>query len=240
MHSTYNQTRCCYRLAALIAALICGLNAPNAQAVEGTEFNATGGIWAPLLPNLQAGALNDSGDSVGGIVGLSGHHRFDGYRTSVECNVTYCVTDSVEMIGFDGLLRDTWVFDFGDLSAGFGYSQMDWEQSIATHNLESTYQGAKIIFGWEGAFGRRPLWVDLSIGLYDLDGTYVGLPVTANTSKFTTTYGLKVKHDCELFGVPARAIFGFDYLSDITTWQGGQIGTDDACALTGAIEFHLF
>lgn len=229
-----------------VAGLLSGsglLESNPVHAIEGTELNGSVGIWAPLLPDIQAGASQD-GDSVGTIIGLRGHHRFDGYRTSIEGGVQYGVTNDVEMFGFDALLRDTWSFSFGDLSAGTGYSQMNWEQEGAGHELSSDFRGAKIVGGWETAFGRQPIWIDLTLGLYDLNGSYTGNTgsgvVTAEISEFTTTWGLDVKSDSRMFGVPVRAIFGINYLDDITTWENGAIGTDNAVVLTGALEFRLF
>lgn len=211
------------------------------HAIEGTELNGSIGIWAPLLPDIEA-AASQNGESLGTIIGLRGHHRFDGYRTSIEGGVQYGITDDVEMFGFDALLRDTWSFSFGDLSAGTGYSQMNWEQSGAGHQLDSDFRGAKIVGGWESAFGRQPIWIDLTLGLYDLNGSYVGDggATRAEISEFTTTWGLDIKSDSEMFGIPVRAVFGINYLDDITTWKNGAIGTDNAVVLTGALEFKLF
>lgn len=212
------------------------LTSSSASAIEGTELNSSVGLWAPLLPHLH----DDSGDSVGTIVGLAGHHRFDGYRTSVESDIKYGVTDSTEMLGVDALLRDTWHFGKHHLSAGFGYSMMNWEQEAGSHTIESDYQGAKIVTGWETVFGRRPVWVDLSLGLYDLDGSYVGGGNTGTIGGFAETYGVDVKSEFDCFGIPSRAIFGVNYLDDFASWKAGEMETDDAVVLTGAIEFFLF
>ena len=233
----YNQSF--WKLSGVVIATIAGwltLGAQSASAIEGTELNSSVGIWAPLLPDLN----NDSGDSVGTVIGLGGHHRFEGYRTSIESAVRYGVTDSAEMIGVDALLRDTW--DFGDhhLSAGFGYSMMNWTQEAGTHTIESDYQGAKVVTGWQTAFGRTPVWLDLTLGLYDLSGSYQGNAVTADIGGFATTYGFDFKTDFDVFGIPARSVIGLNYLNDFATWQAGQIGTDDAVVLTGAIEFLVY
>ncbi|TWT98964.1 hypothetical protein [Neorhodopirellula pilleata] len=213
----------------------------SAHAIEGTELNASVGLWAPLLPDIEAATTTD-GESIGTIVGLRGHHRFEGYRTSIEGGVQYGVTDDVEMFGFDALLRDTWSFGIGDLSAGTGYSQMNWKQEGAGGFIDSDYRGAKVVGGWETAFGRRPLWIDLTLGLYDLNGKYSNVAgvVQAEIDEFTTTWGLDIKSDVKFFGIPGRAVFGITYLEDFTTWKGGAIGTDDAVVLTGALELLVY
>lgn len=215
------------------------VDSTEAKAIEGTEVGASVGVWAPLLPSVEAAAFQD-GDSIGTIIGLRGHHRFQGYRTSIEAAVNYGITDEAEMFGFDVLLRDTWSFDIGDLSAGAGYSQMNWKQEGAGHDLDSDYRGAKIIGGWETAYKFQPLWIDLSVGLYDMNGSYTGNGASAEIDTFTTTWGIDIKTDTDLYGMPVRTIFGLNYLSDITTWKNGAIGTDDAVVLTGALEFRLF
>lgn len=217
------------------------LVAPKAHAVEGTELNSSLGLWAPLLPELR----DDSGDSIGTVLSLSGHHRFAGFLTNVESGVTYGVTDSAEMFGFEMLLRDTWTLGDHELSAGFGYSQMNWEQEDGQHFLDSDFHGAKIVGGWQTLFGRRPVWLDMSLGLYDMNGGYlgedgVGGDNVAETDEFATVFGFEWKTDVTCCGVPARTVFGLDYISDITTWQDGHIGTDDAVVLTGALELRLY
>ncbi|SMP69829.1 hypothetical protein SAMN06265222_112109 [Neorhodopirellula lusitana] len=214
------------------------LDSQQAMAIEGTELSGTVGVWAPLLPNV----AGQDGDSIGTIIGLKGHHRFDGYRTSVEGGVQYGVTEDAEMFGFEFLLRDTWSFGIGDLSAGTGYSQMNWDQESRGHDLSSDYRGAKIVGGWETAFGNTPVWIDLSLGLYDMNGEYVGNGGATRESidEFTTTWGIDVKTDTDMWGIPMRTVIGVNYLDDITTWQNGAIGTDSALVLTGALEFRLF
>jgi len=227
----------------LVVTTIAGwltLGASPALAVEGAELNGSVGIWAPLLPTLR----NSSGDSIGTVIGMSGHHRFDGYKTSVEAGIRYGLTDTTEMLGVDALLRDTW--DIGDnrLSAGFGYSMMNWNQEAGNHEIDSDYQGAKIVAGWHTMFGRTPVWLDLSLGLYDLNGRYAGDNggglVTGEIDEFATTYGFDIKTDFDVRGIPARAVFGVNYLDDFSTWQNGQMGTGDAVVLTGALEFFLY
>lgn len=227
-----------------VSGLIAGsgvLESSEAMAIEGTELAATVGIWAPLLPDVEAGA-STNGESLGTIFGLKGHHRFEGYRTSIEAMVNYGITDEAEMFGFDVLLRDTWSFDIGDLSAGTGYSQMNWQQEGSGHQLDSDFRGAKIVAGWEAPFSNELFWIDLTLGLYDLNGSYVGNGglTTAEIDTFTTTWGIDVKSDTAMFGMPVRTVFGVNYLSDITSWKNGQIGTEDAVVLTGSLEFRLF
>ncbi|MEM9644496.1 MAG: hypothetical protein AAF989_05845 [Planctomycetota bacterium] len=212
----------------------------TAAAVDGTELNATVGLWAPLLPDLEVGSTRDSSDELGGIVGLSGHHRFDGYRTSVEAGVFYGDAGDISLFGYEALLRDTWEFGLGDFSAGFGYSALNYEQDYAGANLDSDYQGAKVVAGWETMFGRQPLWIDLGLGLYDMDGTYTA-PAGAvfENNTFATTYSVALKTETCLWGIAARPTLKFEYLSDIATFQGGNIGTDDAVVLSAMIEFRL-
>lgn len=212
------------------------LDAAPASAVDGSELNSSVGVWAPLLPSLGT----SSGDSIGTIVGLGGHHRFNGYRTSIESDVKYGVTNTTEMIGVDAIMRDTW--DFGDhhLSAGFGYSMMNWDQDSGNQSIDSDYQGAKVVAGWQKMFGRTPLWLDLSLGLYDLNGSYASGAITDEISDFSTTYGIDLKTDFNVFGIPSRAILGFNYLDNFAAWKGGQLGTDDAVVLTAALEFRLY
>ncbi len=207
-----------------------------ASAIDGSELNTSVGVWAPLLPSLGS----SSGDSIGTIVGLGGHHRFEGYRTSVESNIKYGVTNTTEMINFDAIMRDTW--DFGDhhLSAGFGYSMMNWDQDAGNQSIDSDYEGAKVVAGWQSTFGRTPVWLDLSLGLYNLDGSYTSGAVSDHFSDFATTYGVDLKTDFVAFGIPSRAVFGVNYLYDFAAFQDGQLGTDDAVVLTGAVEFLLY
>ncbi|CAD73366.1 hypothetical protein [Rhodopirellula baltica] len=213
-------------------------SASSAQAVDGTELTSRKAIWAPLLPTYQG----DSGDSVGFLTDIRGHHRFDGYRTSVEGNFTYAVSDNTEMYGFDAIMRDTWTFGVHDLSAGTGYSQMEWKQEIGDNELDNSYRGALVVAGWETAFGRRPVWVDLRLGLYDLDGKYVGNDgvTTGTNNKFTTTFGFDVKHDITVCGIPGRTVFGLDYFSDYATWDGANMGFDDAVVLRAGFELLLY
>lgn len=212
------------------------LDAAPASAVDGSEFNSTVGVWAPFLPSLGT----SSGDSIGTIVGLGGQHRFQGYRTSIESNVKYGVTNTTQMIGVDAIMRDTW--DFGDhhLSAGFGYSMMNWDQDSGNQSIDSDYQGAKVVAGWQKIFGRTPVWLDLSLGLYDLNGSYASGAITDEISDFSTTYGIDLKTDFNVFGIPSRAILGVNYLDDFAAFRAGQLGTDDAVVLTAAIEFRLY
>lgn len=214
----------------------------RAMAIEGTELTGGVGVWAPLLPSIEGAGGSQNGDSIGTIINLRGHHRFDGYLTSIEGGVSYGVTNSTEMLAFDALLRDTWSFGIGDLSAGTGYSQMNWKQEGAGHQLDSDYRGAKVVAGWEAAFGRKPVWVDLTLGLYDFNGFYrgQGAITSAEIGTFTTTWGVDVKTEHQLLGIPVRSVFGLTYLDDITTWQNGQIGTDNAVVLTAGLEFFLF
>lgn len=227
-----------------VSGLIAGtgmVDPSEAMAVDGTEMGATVGIWAPLLPDVEGG-VSHNGESLGTIIGLRGHHRFDGFRTSIEAAVNYGITDDAEMFGFDVLLRDTWSFGIGDLSAGTGYSQMNWQHEGSGHQLDSDFRGAKVVGGWEAPFGHELLWIDLTLGLYDLNGSYLGDggATRAEIDTFTTTWGIDVKSDTAMFGMPVRTVFGVNYLSDITSWQGGQIGTDDAVVLTGSLEFRLY
>ena len=215
--------------------------APTANAVDGTELNSSVGLWAPLLP----GSQDESGDSLGTYLTLSGHHRFDGFLTNIESAVSYGVSDSAEMLGFEILLRDTWKFGDSELSAGFGYSQMNWDQQRRRHALDSDHRGAKIVGGWQTLLGRRPIWLDISLGLYDLNGRYVGEDGlggydVARNDAFATTIGFKWKTDGTCWGIPARTVFGLDYIDDITTWRDGDIGTDEAVVWTTAMELRLY
>ena len=118
---------------------------------------------------------------------------------------------------------------------------MNWQQETRGHQLDSDYRGAKVVGGWEAPFGYDQLWIDLTLGLYDLNGTYVGnAGANAEIDTFTTTWGVDVKSDTAMFGVPVRTVFGVNYFNDMTSWQGGQIGTDDAVVLTGSLEFRLY
>ncbi|WP_230256462.1 hypothetical protein [Rhodopirellula halodulae] len=214
------------------------LSTSSAFAVEGTELTSRKAIWAPLLPDYKG----ENGDSVGFLTDIRGHHRFDGYLTSIEGRVNYAISDDTEMYGFEALLRDTWTFGIHDLSAGTGYSQMEWKQEINNDELDNSYRGALIVAGWETAFGRRPLWIDLRLGLYDLNGQYVGNDglTTGSISTFTTTWGLEIKNDIEICGIPGRAVFGIDYLTDYATWQNNAIGLDDAVVLQAGVELLLY
>lgn len=223
-----------------VALCLSGGVSSTAFAVDGSVIEGSVGIWAPLLPELtEVGGASDSGDSVGTLLELSGHHRFDGYLTSVEAGVEYGITDTVEMFGYEFLLRDTWSFDVGELSAGTGFSQMQWDREWGNREIGSDYTGAKIRGGWETTFGRQPIWIDFTLGIYDFDGSYDDGVNNETISKVTTTWGLDVKADCDRFGIPMRFVGGIDYLRDMTTWHAGQISTDDGLALTGAVEFRL-
>jgi hypothetical protein len=213
-------------------------SASSAHAVDGTELTSRKAIWAPLLPSFQG----DSGDSVGFLTDIRGHHRFNGYRTSVEGNFTYAVSDDTEMYGFDAVMRDTWTFGVHDLSAGTGYSQMEWKQEISDNELDNSYRGAVVVAGWETAFGRRPVWIDLRLGLYDLDGQFVSSDgaTTGSINKFTTTYGIDVKHDICVWGIPGRTVLGIDYMADYATWDGANMGFDDAVVLKAGFELLLY
>ncbi len=226
-----------FLVVAIFLSIVCST---PVWAIEGTTVASSAGLWAPLLPQITAGAVSDSGDSLGTIVKLSGHHRFDDFRTSVESGVEYGVTDSTELFAYEFLLRDTWSFEIGELSAGTGFSQMHWTQDAGVHQLESDYTGAKIIGGWETTFGRQPIWIDLTLGLYDFDGTYTNGIVDEKIDTFTTTWSLDFKFDCASFKIPMRFVTGIDYLSDITAWRANQITTDDAVALTASVEFRLY
>jgi hypothetical protein len=225
----------------LVAAILVSLLRPTpVWAIEGTTVASSVGLWAPLLPQITDGGTSESGDSLGTIMKLSGHHRFDGYRTSVESGVEYGVTDSAELFAYEFLLRDTWSFEIGELSAGTGFSQMHWMQDAGVHQLESDYTGAKIIAGWETTFGRQPIWIDLTFGLYDFDGTYTNGIIEEKIDTVATTWSLDFKFDCASFKIPMRFVTGIDYLSDITAWRANQITTDDAVALTASVEFKLY
>ena len=232
------------RFASLIAITFCVASlsiTSSASAVEGTELNGSIGLWGVFLPDANDSTSSASGDSIGTIMSLAGHHRFSGYRTSAEGGITYGVTDDVQMLGYEALLRDTWSFGQHDLSAGFGYSQMDWDQDFGQGELSTTYQGAKVVAGWETFFGHRPMWLDFSLGLYDLDGEYDNAGVIEGTvGGFTTTYGLELKTEGTIGNVATRTIFGIDYLSDITSLHDGVVGTDDGLTLSAVFEFRLF
>ncbi len=217
------------------------LDVSRALAVGGSELNANVGVWAPLLPDLEVPpAGSQSQDDVGVIVGLSGHHRFEGYRTNIEGSIFYGHAGDTSLFGFEGLLRDTWEFDFADLSAGGGYSQMTFDQDVGGANLESAFRGAKVVAGWESVFGNRPIWIDLGLGLYDLNGTFTSPTGSIQEmSEFTTTYSVALKTDTSLWGVAARPTLKLEYLSDIATFQGGRLGTDDAVILSAMIELSL-
>lgn len=212
------------------------LGAAPVSAIDGSELNSSVGVWAPLLPSLGT----SSGDSIGTIVALGGHHRFEGFLTSVESNVRYGVTNNTEMINVDAIMRDTWDFGEHHLSAGFGYSMMNWDQDSGNQSIDSDYQGAKVVAGWQTVFGRTPVWLDLSLGLYDLNGRYTDGAITREISDFALTYGVDLKTDFHWFGVPSRAVLGVNYLDDFAAWQAGQLVTDDAVVLTGAVEFLLY
>jgi len=231
----------CIRIVILVAIITS--TSPATWAIEGSPVDGSLGVWSPLLPRvLDANGDSDSGDSVGTILELSGHHRFDGFLTSVEAGVEYGVTDSTEMFAYEFLIRDTWSwsYEIGELSAGTGFSQMQWEQNWGHRTISSDYTGAKIVAGWETTFGRQPIWIDLTLGLYDFDGTYRDASDNEKISTFTTTWGIDFKADYERFGIPMRFVVGVDYLRDMTHWDGGKIGTEEGGALTGAIEFRLF
>lgn len=224
-------------------AIVVGFVSVNplpAFGVDGSELNASFGLWAPLFPGFQTGGVTDDSDELGGLVELYGHHRFDGYLTSAEGSIFYGDAGDITLFGYEALLRDTWSFAAGDLSAGFGYSQMIFDQTLAGAGLESNFRGAKVVAGWETAFGGRPVWLDLGLGLYDLDGTYspsAGADQTIND--FTTTFSVETKTDLCLWGIAARPSLKIEYLSDLAAFQNNQLVTDDGLILSAMLELRL-
>lgn len=227
-------------------AVVFGM-AQSAQAIDGTEVNGSVGIWAPMLPDFQTPAGNDNQDDVGVIVGLGTQHRFEGVRTSSHFDVFYGDAGDISAFGLDALLRDTW--DFGDhhLSAGFGFSMLNFDQDVSIPaiplggSIDSDFIGGKIVAGWQSNVGQTPVWIDFSLGLYDMNADYSGevaaVPVTGTLSDFSTLYGLEFKADSTCMGVPVRPSFKVEYIDNFAQWAGGQLQTDDAVVLTGQLEF---
>ena len=222
--------------------------APTARAIEGTEVNGSVGIWAPMLPDFSAGGGVDEQDGVGVIVGMNAQHRFEGVRTSSHFDIFYGDAGDISAFGLDALLRDTWEFGDHQLSAGFGFSMIDFDQDVVVPavvrggNLDSDFVGAKIVAGWQSTFGRTPVWVDFSLGLYDMDASYsgrpiVGPPVTGTLSEFATLYGLEFNADSTFMGIPVRPSFKVEYIDNFAEWAGGQLQSDGAVILTGQLEF---
>ncbi|QDV64959.1 MULTISPECIES: hypothetical protein [Crateriforma] len=223
-----------------IAIACCSADVRQAAAVDGSEISGSVGSWAPFLPTYEVGAASDDQDDYGFLARLRGHHRFDGYRTSIEGSIFYGDAGDTSLFGYEGLLRDTWEFSFADLSAGGGFSQMTFDQDFAGTNLENDYTGGKVVAGFESMFGHRPFWIDFGLGLYDLNGTFTPAAGPVETiDEFTTTYSVALRTEACFFGVAARPMMKFEFLSDMASYQNGQLGTDDGFILSSAIEFRL-
>lgn len=225
--------------AALACLAVCAFAQP-ASAVDGSELNASVGLWAPLFPDFQVDSTTDDSDEIGALVELSGHHRFDGYRTSAEGSIFYGDAGDISLFGYEALLRDTWSFQSGEWSAGFGFSQLTYDQDLLNANLESDFRGAKVVGGWETAFGRRPLWLDLGLGLYDMNGTF-SRPGQADqeVSEFATTFSVEMKTDVCLWGIAARPSLKAEYISDLASFNNGVLATDEGVVLSAMLELRL-
>lgn len=226
-------------VAALVCFAIC-VCADSAKAVDGSELNASIGLWAPLFPDFQVDSTTDDSDELGGIVELSGHHRFDGYRTSAEGSIFYAEAGDISLFGYEALLRDTWSFQSGDWSAGFGFSQLTFDQSLLNANLESDFRGAKVVGGWETAFGRRPVWIDLGLGLYDMNGTFSRAGQADQiVEEFATTFSVEMKTDVCMWGIAARPSLKAEYISDLASFNNGILSTEEGVVLSAMLELRL-
>ncbi len=218
----------------------------HARAYHGTSLSGSTGVWAPMLPDAQIGAVNYDQEDIGIIVGVIGRHRFEGYRTSIEGEVNYGETGDISMLNYNVRLRDTWQFGSTGLSAGLGYSFINFDQEFGPgpvpSSIDSDLQGAQIVFGWEGYLNNRISWLDLTIGLYDLDGTYYGAvaPTGINVSEFTTSIGMEFRTQTSVWGIPVSPAIGFQYFTDLPEFNNGVLGTSDAVLLNGRLEFLLW
>jgi hypothetical protein len=207
-------------LKGLLVSLTTLLLHHSALALEGSGVDASVGVWAPFLPAFNSPALSDSQDEFGSIVGLRTYHRFQGYRTNVEAGINFGHTSNIQMLNYEAGLRDTWDTRYGGLSAGLLFSGINFDQDIGASQIDSDLIGAKIVGGWETVVGRTPLWIDLGLGLYDLNANYTGAapPQQATLSEFTTTYSIaaRTKHCC--MGVPVSPMIGVEYFSDMPQW----------------------
>lgn len=154
----------------------------------------------------------------------------------------------------------------GRITLGAGFSHMNFDQSFSLagddgtatnaiavgETVQSSYVGGEIVGSMiRKCFGRK-IYLDGSIGIYDLDADYRGTgtitlggaPTPVNStdtfSDVAYTFNLTFKTDIRFAGVNFRPTTGIQYISSmpgITADPGPALREDDAFLLNGGWEF---
>ena len=200
-----------------------------------------------------AGASSDSG-----ATSISVPNPADGVNAPLTGSRTSFDADTI-FFGGDLIIRDTWQTRFGGLSAGIAYSVLNLDQdfdvaydgtTLFEEELDSDFQGAKIVSGWDGYIFCRPSKLDFNVGIYDLQSAYAASAgsIAANhaTELRKTTYTIETsfttRRDVGRFDV--GLILGATYFADLpvinhNVGSAATLSTDDAVTLTCMIELLL-
>ena len=130
---------------------------------------------------------------------------------------------------------------------GTGNEAIDLRES-----LQSSYVGGEIVGSMTQKLFGRKIYLDGSVGIYDLDADYDGTGTTTTggvASAVTTadtfsdvayTFGLTLKTDFRFAGVNFRPTTGIQYISSMPGIVAGavpELQEDDAFLLNGGWEF---
>ncbi|TWU38989.1 hypothetical protein Q31b_40680 [Novipirellula aureliae] len=170
------------------------------------------------------------------------------------------VDSSVRHYGGDAIIRDTWQTRFGGLSAGVAYSLMAFDQDFDLYDgatrlfdesLDSDFQGAKIVSGWDGYLFGRASQLDFNVGIYDMNADYVAssgsVTATAIAELEKTTYTIETGFTTwsKIRGIDVAWNVNVMYIADMPTIErtagsAASLGTDDAVTVSCMCEFLLY
>ncbi|WP_144057460.1 hypothetical protein [Novipirellula maiorica] len=158
----------------------------------------------------------------------------------------------VQHYGGDLVIRDTWKTRFGGLSAGVAYSLMGFDQDfelddgslrLFKEELDTDFQGGKVVTGWDGYLLGRASNLKLNVGIYDMDANYWATPsavpanYSAELSKTTYTIETEFTTRDQLWGYDVGMTIGVTYFADMPTinhnvGSAATLGTDDAVTVS--------
>ncbi|TWT82562.1 hypothetical protein CA13_40250 [Planctomycetes bacterium CA13] len=215
----------------------------------GTRTSFEGNIFYAFADSSSDGNLGDitfANPADGAGVALTGANpRFDG---------------SVRHYGGDLIIRDTWQTRFGGLNAGLAYSFMAFDQdfdladgstALFQEKLDTDFQGAKIVSGWDGYLFGRASKLDFNVGFYDMNVDYLAVPGSVAASSASemqqTTYTVETAFTTRsnIRGVDVGLTVGVTYFSDMpvidhVAGSPASLSTDDAVTVSCMLELLLF
>ncbi|WP_146525272.1 hypothetical protein [Novipirellula artificiosorum] len=202
--------------------------------------------YADSSSNTQPGDIGIENPADGANVALTG--------------ISPRLDSSVHHYGGDLVIRDTWRTRFGGLSAGLAYSLMAFDQDFDVMNgpgrlfkeeLDTDFQGVKIVSGWEGFVRGNASKLDFNVGVYDMQTDYDALPGSVpavfSDELQQTTYTIETTFTTRrrVRDIDVGLIFGVTYFADMPViehlaGESVSLSTDDAVTFTCMLELSLY